>query len=98
VTKETVDRYRVQITVGMAVVCILFLVGTSFRIGAEQTRIETELGQNAKGVQECKEKTERQADEQTRINTAVSGALIEIKRDLQHIKEGVDDLKRDKGR
>jgi len=90
-TRETVDKYRVEVTISVFVMVVLFLFGTAYKLGADQTKIETKIEQNTKEIEKCKDK----AEEQSKVNNVVAGTLIEIKESLKHIKSSVDEIKQD---
>ena len=91
-TRQSVENYRIEITIGTIVLCALFLFGTAYKIGAGQTKTDADVQRHEEQIKECKQK----AAEQDKINSSVSGVLIEMSKDIKHIREAVEDLKSEK--
>lgn len=89
-TKLVVEKYRIEITLVTAVICAVFLISTSWQLSAKQTTIETGIAQVKKDIASC----EIKASAQDEINAAVGKALIQIQSDMKHIKEAVDEIKK----
>ena len=88
-TRQSIEKYRIEITVGTIVACAVLVFTTAWSLSAQQTKVVTDVNANSREIEFCKKKSEEQA----KINKAVSEALILIQSDLKHVRESLDEIK-----
>lgn len=86
---QSIEKHKVTVSIAVAVAVVLFLVGGAYRVGGEITSAKDRISILEKDSAICKKARSRQQDTTQELREAI----VEMRGDVKHIKEAVDDLK-----
>ena len=89
---NSIEKHKVSVTIATVVLCCIFISTLAYNVGAKQNKISEDVEHLKSGQVKCEERAEKQEE----VNKEFTKAVIEIKGDVKHIRETLEELKNDK--